>query len=148
MIAIIPDVHGRLFWKDIISRKDEFEKIIFLGDYLDPYDFERVTKEQALDNFREILDFKKDNSDKVILLQGNHDVSYSLSRDCCNCRCDYENYNEIQKLFRDNFDLFELFYKFEQKDKLFLFSHAGIADEWISYWHPNEDDQIDWLEDL
>ena len=33
MIAIIPDVHGRQFWKDVIPRKDEFEKIIFLGDY-------------------------------------------------------------------------------------------------------------------
>ena len=62
MIAIIPDVHGRQFWKDVIPRKDEFEKIIFLGDYLDPYGFEGVSNLNALDNFKEILEFKKENS--------------------------------------------------------------------------------------
>ena len=59
MIAIIPDVHGRQFWKDVIPRKDEFEKIIFLGDYLDPYGFEEISNLNALDNFKEILEFKK-----------------------------------------------------------------------------------------
>ena len=47
MIAIIPDVHGRQFWKDVIPRKDEFEKIIFLGDYLDPYGFEGISNLNA-----------------------------------------------------------------------------------------------------
>ena len=148
MIAIVGDVHSRPFWKDIISRKDEFEKIIFLGDYLDPYSFEGFTKEQALVNFKEILEFKKDNLEKVILLQGNHDLSYSISKDCCDCRCDYKNYDKIQKLFRDNFDLFKLFYKFKQKDKTFLFSHAGIADLWIDKWFKDRssEEQLEALE--
>lgn len=132
MIAIIRDIHSRFFWKDIISQKDEFEKIIFLGDCLDLYDFKGFTKEQAIINFKEILEFKKDNLQKVILLQGNHDINYSISRDCCDCRCDYKNYNKIQKLFRDNFDLFELFHKFKQKNKDFLFSHSWIVDDWIN----------------
>ena len=72
MIAIISDVHGRQFWKDVIPRKDEFEKIIFLGDYLDPYGFEGISNLNALDNFKEILEFKKENIDKVVLLIGNH----------------------------------------------------------------------------
>lgn len=148
MIAINPDIHGRSFWKDVIPRKDEFEKIIFLGDYLDPYDFEGITKEQAIVNFKEILEFKRDNSSQVILLQGNHDSSYSVSKKVCDCRCDYKNYDEIQKLFRDNFDLFELFYKFEQKDKTFLFSHAGIADVWIDTWFKDRtsEEQLESLE--
>ena len=147
MIAINPDIHGRLFWKDVISKKDEFEKIIFLGDYLDPYDFEGFTKEQAIVNFKEILEFKKDNPEKVVLLIGNHDSSYILSKEVCDCRCDYKNYDEIQKLFRDNFGLFELFYKFEQKNKSFLFSHAGIADSWINDWYSDEssDKQLECL---
>lgn len=33
-ILIIPDVHGRTFWKYAI---DKYDKVIFLGDYLDPY---------------------------------------------------------------------------------------------------------------
>lgn len=74
MIAILGDIHSRSFWKDIIPRKDEFKKIIFLGDYLDPYDFEGFTKEQAIVNFKEILEFKKDNPEKVVLLIGNHKI--------------------------------------------------------------------------
>lgn len=74
MIAILGDIHSRSFWKDIIPIKDEFKKIIFLGDYLDPYDFEGFTKEQAIVNFKEILEFKKDNPKKIILLIGNHKI--------------------------------------------------------------------------
>lgn len=149
MIAIIPDCHGRLFWEDIIPEKDNFDKIIFLGDYLDPYSsYEKISKEQALENFKKIIEFKKNNSDKVVLLLGNHDASYAISIRVCDCRCDYDNYNEIQKLFRNNFDLFELFYKFKQKDKDFLFSHAGIADEWLKDWCPNNINVLDWLDNL
>lgn len=148
MIAICSDCHGRLFWKDIIPRKDEFEKIIFLGDYLDPYGFEEISNVDALNSFKEILEFKKENSSQVILLQGNHDQQYAISKGICNCRCDVFNYKEIQKLFRDNFDLFEIFYKFEQNNQKFLFSHAGIADEWINKYFPGieADKQLDFLE--
>lgn len=33
-ILIIPDVHGRTFWKDAVNR-ESWGTIIFLGDYLD-----------------------------------------------------------------------------------------------------------------
>ena len=38
-IIIIPDVHGRTFWREAIEkyRNKENTQIIFLGDYLDPY---------------------------------------------------------------------------------------------------------------
>ena len=40
-VLIFPDVHGRKFWKDAISKfpKEEYPdlKIVFLGDYIDPY---------------------------------------------------------------------------------------------------------------
>ena len=38
MIAIIPDVHGRQFWKDVIPRKDEFEKI--MNQYMCEYEYD------------------------------------------------------------------------------------------------------------
>ena len=49
---IIPDVHGRTFWKYAIQQypieKYPDIKIIFLGDYLDPYtSFEGITKNEA-----------------------------------------------------------------------------------------------------
>ena len=40
-ILIIPDVHGRRFWRDAIE-SDDYDKVIFLGDYLDPYPDEGI----------------------------------------------------------------------------------------------------------
>ena len=47
MILIIPDVHGRLFWKKAVETGD-YEKVVFLGDYVDPYELEGITDEEAL----------------------------------------------------------------------------------------------------
>ena len=41
-ILLIPDIHGRDFWK---KAKDFEGEIVFLGDYLDPYRFEFDKKE-------------------------------------------------------------------------------------------------------
>ena len=39
--VIIPDVHGRKFWRSAVQGHEE-DKIIFLGDYVDPYDWEEI----------------------------------------------------------------------------------------------------------
>ena len=68
-ILVIPDIHGRNFWKEAVEKSiDKVEKIIFLGDYLDPYPWEGITRKEAIANFQEIIDFKKENKDKVVLL--------------------------------------------------------------------------------
>ena len=51
-MIIIPDIHGRTFWKQAIQGK-ETEDIVFLGDYLDPYSDEGISGADALLNFRE-----------------------------------------------------------------------------------------------
>lgn len=56
-ILIIPDVHGRTFWKKALDT-GEYEKVIFLGDYVDPYEFDGITSEVALDNFKSIIAYK------------------------------------------------------------------------------------------
>ena len=53
-ILIIPDIHGRTFWKDACSKWEG--KVIFLGDYLDPYSDEGIHFEDAVINFINILD--------------------------------------------------------------------------------------------
>ena len=78
-ILIIPDCHGRQFWKDAcLNHKGEFEKIVFLGDYLSPYPHEEITNKKAIDVFKEIIEFKKKNLKKVILLMGNHKVNFAI----------------------------------------------------------------------
>ena len=76
ILLIIPDIHGRLFWISA-TRKYPDLPVIFLGDYLDPYTYyEEILPSEALANFKEILDFKKANTERVTLLLGNHDIHY------------------------------------------------------------------------
>ncbi len=70
---VIGDIHGRTIWKDIIEKEKDADKIIFVGDYFDSFD---IGTKKEVKNFKEILSFKKENSDKVILLFGNHDYHY------------------------------------------------------------------------
>ena len=143
-IIIIPDVHGRTFWKEATARFPEGE-FVFLGNYLDPYYIDEIlnhiTSESALNNFREILAFAKDNPGRVTLLLGNHDCEYLYGRNVCDCRCDDDRYDIIRKLFRDNKDLFEMAAEALLGKKHFVFVHAGISIEWmdrhVEGWTPD-----------
>lgn len=128
-ILIVGDVHGRTFWhkaKEIINSVD---KVVFLGDYLDPYSYEGVSRGQAIEQFREIIRFKKDNPEKVILLLGNHDCAYCYDFGDAS-RYDYMNEDTIKGLFKDNIDLFKLWHLGTGGC---LFSHAGITNDWLKY---------------
>lgn len=125
-ILIIPDSHGRQFWRQAKEVINKVDKVVFLGDYLDPYFYEGISKEQAIEEFKEIIKFKEDNKDKVILLLGNHDCAYCFNFGDAS-RYDYDNEVEIKKLFIENFDYFRLFYKIDN----YLFSHAGITNDWL-----------------
>lgn len=128
---IIPDVHGRTFWKKhcLSVKASKYEKIIFLGDYLDPYEFENISEDDALSNFMEIIEFKKENYDKVVLLLGNHDLHYfsKVFNDMCGgCRRSKKNFYKITDLFLRYLDLFQLAYE----SKYTLFTHAGYRQQW------------------
>lgn len=130
-IIIIPDVHGRDFWKIVKDIKDI--PIVFLGDYLDPYtDTENITPEQSIYNFQEILDFADSNKDMVTLLYGNHDSSYAFrNMKLCKCRHDWENGEQIEMMFEDYQSLFKFAHEIEINNKKFLITHAGINPYWI-----------------
>lgn len=73
-ILVIPDIHGRIFWKDATKFDGE---IIFLGDYHDPYGEyvdEEPDKIESLTNLRELAAFVKNRrkTSDVICLLGNH----------------------------------------------------------------------------
>lgn len=137
-ILINPDIHGRVFWKYSIEHKDEFDKIIFLGDYLDAYSPDLLVNEK--DNFKEIIQFKKDNLDKVILLLGNHDCHYINSKILHSSRYNPFKASIYHKLFNDNLDLFQLVYIYNK----YLFSHAGVYEEWLKMCDLNLDNLINY----
>ena len=135
---LIPDIHGRDFWKDAVDKVNLSEtKVVFLGDYLDPYphEFKDISKEElyknTIDNFKEILEFKKSNPENVVLLVGNHDLTYLISKVICNCRCIDSHYKELNKLFVDNKNLFDLLYVISPYSKNVIVSHAGIHKDYF-----------------
>ena len=77
------------------------EKIVFLGDYTDPYSHEGIEFWEGLQSLREVIEFKKQHLDNVVLLLGNHDLSY-ISNYIPKCRHDDENHDEIKSLIKDN----------------------------------------------
>ena len=125
--AIVPDVHGRQFWKHV---KDFDGEIIFLGDYIDPYSDEGITRKQAIDNFLEILDFASENKNVTMLL-GNHDATYMFSKNVCKSRCDYNNYQLLQEIYREHKDLFKMIKTEELNGEKMIFSHAGLHPWWL-----------------
>ena len=135
IILIIPDIHGRLFWISA-TRKYPDLPVIFLGDYLDPYTFyEDILPSEALANFKEILDFKKANMDRVTLLFGNHDIHY-FDKDMNSSRKDKEHYEVIHQIFSENLSLFKLAMTARTEGKDFLFTHAGVDIDWLRYRMP------------
>lgn len=74
VIIALGDTHGRINWKEIVINERNADKIIFIGDYFDTH--EAITVETQIENFKDILEFKKNNMEQVVLLLGNHDFHY------------------------------------------------------------------------
>lgn len=130
-ILVNPDIHGRTFWTNGIERIGDFDKIIFLGDYLDPYHFENIDVESAIANFIDIMCFAKENADKVVLLLGNHDIAYyspaAHKTGLYGCRHLIAHHGQISSLFSENTDLF----KIAHYEGGILFTHAGVTPLWL-----------------
>lgn len=134
---IIPDVHGRTFWKEAVPFVEAGTHCIFLGDYVDPYDFDGISNLEGLDNMKEIVAFAHQYNDHVTMLLGNHDLSYFgepwglwtvyADRFCSDWA------DIISVLFNKNAELFSLCAFREVGGKPFLFSHAGIHPVWVNW---------------
>ena len=74
-LYIIPDVHGRDFWRKTVAENPEGD-FIFLGDYIDPYPDEGISEEESFMGFKDIIRLKEEHPDRVTLLWGNHDLHY------------------------------------------------------------------------
>jgi len=136
-IITIGDVHGRTYWKVPLlgydpeintgsnTTIDDFDKVIFVGDYVDAFDVENVIMKH---NLKEIIELKEKYPDKVVLLWGNHDLQYYFSQDgthmCSGLRP--EMIHDFGDMFRKNHDLFQMAFQIDN----YLWTHAGIHKGW------------------
>lgn len=122
-ILIIPDVHGRDFWIEPCNHIDDFDKVVFLGDYHDPYPWQ-VSQEESLVRLNDkLVPFIEQNKDKVICLLGNHDGNYLIGD--MSDRIDYHNKKKVTELLEKL--PIQLVYKVDG----YLFSHSGVLPSWI-----------------
>ena len=126
-VLSIGDVHGYGYWKNHV--KNEHDICVFVGDYVDDFD---NTSEVIVNNLLDIIEYKKNNIDKVILLLGNHDIQYMLNHPSVNklkYSCTgYRLYShfDLYDIFNDNKLLFQVAYQ----HKNYLWTHAGIHRGW------------------
>ena len=131
-MIIIPDIHGRDFWKESVYENIGEEHIVFLGDYLDPYEDEQIAPWEVFPQLEEIVALKKEHPDSVTLLLGNHDIHY-LTEKGRGGRFDYIRGAQIKRFVLEKADAFQLTYETEIAGKKFLFSHAGIVAGWMEH---------------
>lgn len=124
IIGVIGDIHGRNCWKEFV--KDQtIDKWVFIADYVDSFDIPDIFQYH---NLLEIITFKKENSDKVELLIGNHDWQYIFINNRTNCSgFQPKMANIFYTAFLEHKDLFNIAYKYKDH----LFTHAGVTTEWF-----------------
>lgn len=122
------DTHGRLIWEEIVKKEIDSDKFIFLGDFFDTHGDE--TPEQQIENFKKIVEFKKNSMNKVILLLGNHDYHYldNIYQTYSGYQLHYANQiNELlEGALKDN--LLQMCFKYDK----YVFTHAGITKTWAN----------------
>lgn len=132
---IIGDIHGRTVWEDLI---DDEAINVFVGDYFSPYHYD-ITWEQQKQNFINIVNYKIEHPDNVILLIGNHDEDHWhwIYTGCS--RHNFEHEEDIRSLFEKYKHLFQAAYAIDNK---YLITHAGLSILWLYkylYNIPNHD---------
>lgn len=124
-ILIVPDVHGRNFYKSILENTTD--KIIFLGDYGDPYSYEGHDDDDTIEAMYDIFSFAQDNPDRVVLLIGNHDIYYYKGI-TGNARYNWMLAGQLEQIYQEFKDLFKVAYWDEETQT--MFTHAGINKKW------------------
>lgn len=126
-LVAIGDIHGRNTWKAVVKANPDADKVVFIGDYFDSRTGEPMGVQ--LENFFEILQYKRENMNKVVLLIGNHDYHYF--------RGVKERYSGWQPEASAVFELalyqarIEKLMVWVHREDGYLFSHAGVTNSWL-----------------
>jgi UDP-2,3-diacylglucosamine pyrophosphatase LpxH len=132
--VIIGDVHGRDQWKQIVAQESDADRFVFLGDYFDSFDISSV---EQMHNFKEIVEFKENIGEEVIMLIGNHDYHYFPEiNDSSTSGYQTKMALVIKQLIGENRKHLQVAHRIGE----FVFSHAGISSEWL------DDTVTDWTE--
>lgn len=139
----IGDIHGKNIWNTINPLL--YDKIIFIGDYVDSF---HDKDNQIITNFKNIIQFKLDNFDKVVLLLGNHDLQYYFRYEdlrkfsCSGLRINI--WSTLHHIYAQNKHLFSVAFQY----KKYLWTHAGISKQLIQLTDKLPKDKLQWADNL
>ena len=124
-LVAIGDIHGRDIWKQIIAKEQDADEFVFVGDYFDSF---TVKGPDQINNFLDIIEFKKQSKVPVILLIGNHDHHYYPGVDDSGTS-GYQTLMapSIKYIVGDNKQYLQAAYQVGE----FVFTHAGLSSEWL-----------------
>ena len=137
-IVAIGDIHGRDYWKQIIEQEQDADVFVFVGDYFDSF---TIKGPDQINNFLDIVEFKKQSKVPVILLIGNHDYHYYPGiEDSGTSGYQTLMAPSIKHVVSDNKQHLQVAYQVGE----FVFTHAGLSSEWLDDIIPGWDvDSLD-----
>ena len=121
-IAIISDIHQSIYWRKLLNRINDFDKIIFLGDEFDCW---KNKWPLQLNNAENIITFKKNYPEKIDLCWSNHATSYYLEERCSGYQREYAV--DIKEFYCKYEDLYNVIYIYDK----WIFSHGGVSAKWM-----------------
>lgn len=140
-IIAIGDIHGKDVWKKVRETIDEYDKVVFVGDYFDSFD---IPYQEQEENYLKIIAFKNKYPDKVVLLMGNHDLHYYAG---VHMRYHYSGYQRLQAnrideiLKREiNNGNIQCAYTYNENGNDFVFTHAGLTQNFVQSIMGEEED--------
>jgi len=110
-------------WQEDFDNFTKYDKIIFVGDYVDSFTVSNVEMKKNLEN---IIFFKKMLPAKVVLLLGNHDIQYIVPDQWCS-GFRPEMKHDFYDIFYKNLSLFKMAYQAGDT----LWTHAGVTEGWL-----------------
>lgn len=134
-ILVCGDIHTKLYVIELVKNAAHlYDKIIFLGDYVDEWG---AAPEDSYNTLVKLLELKKDLGDKVVLILGNHDLSEWFGEEFSCSGFSPVTHLIVKPLMEDNQNLFTLAYAIDN----ILFTHAGLTGEWV------KDNEIEFSEE-
>ena len=124
-IITIGDLHGSPVWKTI--QPWDWDHMIFIGDYVDSANY---SDKEIKINLEHIIDLKKMYPEKVILLWGNHDLSYFYGGPERHYASGFRKkvLPVYFSLYTANRNLFQAAFGIDN----YLWTHAGVVQKWFN----------------
>lgn len=128
-VLFVGDVHNHKYIFNDVKRLDDkykFDRIIFLGDYVDDWN---TDNHQSLETLDIVFKLKESDPDKYTLLWGNHESSYVGYR-CSGHQFELEDI--MQMKIKENIDKFDFYTTVQCGQNEYVCTHAGLNNGYVN----------------